>query len=60
MLAKSLALECNCVVAVTGKEDYVTNGSRVITVSSSDPILQKITADGCSLLAVVAARAQRD
>ena len=53
--AKSLALECNCVVVVTGKDDYVTNGSRVITVSNGHPILQKITAAGCSLTAVMAA-----
>lgn len=54
MPAKALAKECKCVVVVTGADDYVTDGSRVIAVSNGDPILQKITAAGCSLTAVVA------
>ena len=40
---------------VTGEHDYVTDGSRVITVSNGDPILKKITAAGCALTAIVAA-----
>lgn len=55
MPAKALAKKCKCVVVVTGAADYVTDGSRVITVSNGDPILQKITAAGCSLTAVMAA-----
>ena len=54
MPAKALAKECKCVVVVTGADDYVTDGSRVIAVSNGDPILQKITAAGCSLTAVMA------
>lgn len=53
--AKALALECHCVVVVTGKHDFVTDGSRVIKVSNGDPILKVITAAGCALTAVVAA-----
>lgn len=53
--AKALALECHCVVVVTGERDYVTDGSRVITVSNGNPILKKITAAGCALTAVMAA-----
>lgn len=53
--AKVLAKECNCVVVVTGKDDHVTDGSRVITVSNGHPILQKITACGCSLTSMIAA-----
>ena len=55
MPAKALAKECKCVVVVTGADDYVMDGSRVITVSNGDPVLQKITAAGCSLTAVMAA-----
>ena len=40
---------------VTGKQDFVTDGSRVITVSNGDAILTKITAAGCALSAVMAA-----
>lgn len=54
MPAKALAKECKCVVVVTGADDYVTDGSRVMTVSNGDPIFQKITAAGCSLTAVMA------
>ena len=35
MPAKALAKECQCVVVVTGADDYVTDGSRVIAVSNS-------------------------
>ena len=53
--AKALALECHCVVVVTGEHDFVTDGSSVITVSNGHPILTKITAAGCALTAVLAA-----
>ena len=53
--AKALALKCHCIVVVTGEHDYVTDGSRVITVSNGDPILKVITAAGCALTAVVTA-----
>ena len=48
-------MECKCVVVVTGKQDFVTDGCNVITVSNGDPILTKITAAGCALTAVMAA-----
>ena len=53
--AKALASECCCVVVVTGEHDYVTDGSKVITVSNGNPILKVITAAGCTLTAVLAA-----
>ena len=53
--AKALALECHCVVVVTGKDDFVTDGCSVITVSNGHPVLTKITAAGCALTAVLAA-----
>lgn len=55
MPAQALALQCHCVVVVTGKHDFVTDGTRVITVSNGHPILKKITAAGCALTAVIAA-----
>lgn len=55
MPAKALAVECHCVVVVTGKDDFVTDGSNVIKVSNGHPILTKITAAGCTLTAVLAA-----
>ena len=53
--AKVLAKECDCVVVVTGKSDYVTDGTCVISVSNGHPVLPKITATGCSLSSIMAA-----
>lgn len=53
--AKALATECGCVVVVTGENDYVTDGLRVIVVSNGDAILKVITAAGCALTATLAA-----
>ena len=53
--AQALASECHCVVVVTGEHDFVTDGTRVITVSNGHPILKLITAAGCTLTAVIAA-----
>ena len=55
MPAQALASECHCVVVVTGEHDFVTDGTRVITVSNGHPILKLITAAGCALTAVIAA-----
>ena len=55
MPAQALALECHCVVVVTGEHDFVTDGTSVITVSNGHPILKIITATGCALTAVIAA-----
>ena len=55
MPAQALASQCHCVVVVTGKHDFVTDGTRVIKVSNGHPILQLITAAGCTLTAVIAA-----
>lgn len=55
MPAQALALQCHCVVVVTGEHDFVTDGTRVIRVSNGHPILKKITAAGCALTAVIAA-----
>ncbi|EFJ27117.1 hypothetical protein SELMODRAFT_450999 [Selaginella moellendorffii] len=53
--AKSLAEKYHCVVAVSGAVDLVTDGTRVVSVSNGVPMLQKITASGCSVTALIAA-----
>ncbi|XP_010532813.1 PREDICTED: hydroxyethylthiazole kinase [Tarenaya hassleriana] len=53
--AKSLARKSGAVVAVSGAVDIVTNGNQVIGVHNGTAMLQKITATGCSLAALVAA-----
>lgn len=53
--AKTLALESGAVVAITGAMDIITDGRTVIGASNGVPMLQKITATGCSVTALIAA-----
>ncbi|GFH29888.1 hydroxyethylthiazole kinase, partial [Haematococcus lacustris] len=54
-LAKTLAQEHQCIVAVSGEVDYVTDGSRVLRISGGDALLTYVTAAGCALTALIAA-----
>lgn len=53
--AKNLAITHRCVVAVSGAVDIVTDGTRMVGVKNGVPMLQKITATGCSITAAIAA-----
>ncbi|XP_021762627.1 hydroxyethylthiazole kinase-like [Chenopodium quinoa] len=53
--AKSLALKTGAVVAVTGAVDIVTDGKQVIGARNGVQMLQKITATGCSVTALISA-----
>ncbi|KAH9622219.1 hypothetical protein KSS87_003842 [Heliosperma pusillum] len=53
--AKSLAQASGAVVAVTGAVDIVTDGNQVIGAHNGVPMMQKITATGCSVTALIAA-----
>jgi hydroxyethylthiazole kinase len=53
--AAALAISKNCVVAVSGAVDLVTDGKSVIEVDNGVAMLQDITATGCSVTAVIAA-----
>jgi hydroxyethylthiazole kinase len=53
--AQSLAREANCVVAVTGEVDLVTDGKRIFRIAGGDQLLTRMTGAGCALSAVVAA-----
>ena len=55
--ATDLAARQSCVVAVTGPVDFVTDGSRSVTVRGGADLMPKITALGCSLTAVMGAYA---
>jgi hydroxyethylthiazole kinase len=52
--AQRLAAELDCVVAVTGSSDLVTDGSRTVIIDGGDPRAPMITALGCSATALVA------
>ncbi|QQK64681.1 hydroxyethylthiazole kinase [Cobetia sp. cqz5-12] len=53
--AISLARTQNCVVAMTGAIDVVTDGKRVIRVRGGHALMGRVTAMGCALSSVVAA-----
>ncbi|MEM7527532.1 MAG: hydroxyethylthiazole kinase [Pseudomonadota bacterium] len=47
--ARALAQRSGAVVAVTGAEDFVTDGTRAVLIYGGSPIMPLITAMGCSL-----------
>ncbi|MGF1647334.1 MAG: hydroxyethylthiazole kinase [Kineosporiaceae bacterium] len=53
--ALAVARRHGCVVAATGPEDLVTDGTRVARVSGGSPLMAQVTAVGCSLTALVGA-----
>ncbi|XP_022974515.1 hydroxyethylthiazole kinase [Cucurbita maxima] len=53
--AKSLAQNSGAIVAVSGAVDIVTDGKQVIGAHNGVAMMQKITATGCSVTALIAA-----
>lgn len=53
--AKSLAQASGAIVAVSGAVDIVTDGERVVGAHNGVAMMQKITATGCSVTALIAA-----
>lgn len=53
--AKSLAKSSGAVVAVSGTVDFVTDGNRTVGTRNGVPMMQKITATGCAVTALIAA-----
>ncbi|KAI5066459.1 hypothetical protein GOP47_0019083 [Adiantum capillus-veneris] len=53
--AKDLAKKAQCIVAVSGAVDLVTDGKRVLGVSNGVSLMQRITATGCAVTALIAA-----
>lgn len=54
-IAKELAAAKSCIVSISGKTDYVTNGKSVVAIENGDPIMSKITGTGCTATALAAA-----
>ena len=53
----ALAKKYNCVVAATGKEDFITNGNHSAIIQNGTEMLTKITGAGCMVGALCAATA---
>jgi len=54
-VAKEMAREKRCIVAISGEKDFITDGTQVLRVSNGQPIMTKVTGIGCGLSAVTAA-----
>lgn len=54
-LAQRFAAEHRCVVAVTGAEDFVTDGKRTHCIRNGTPLLRRVTGAGCMLSVLTAA-----
>lgn len=53
--ARQLASRLGIVVAVTGRTDYVTDGTRVVAVDNGHPLMARVTGMGCTASALVGA-----
>ncbi|MDX6748355.1 hydroxyethylthiazole kinase [Geminicoccaceae bacterium 1502E] len=53
--AERLAREFDCVVALTGATDIVTDGEQTVQLAGGSPLMDRVTAMGCAASAVVGA-----
>jgi hydroxyethylthiazole kinase len=53
--AMEMSLDMNCVIAISGAEDCITDGKRVFRVSNGHPLMTRVTGMGCGLSAVTGA-----
>lgn len=54
-LAARAAAKWNTVVAVTGPEDYISDGHTTYAIGGGHPILTKVTGTGCLLTSIIGA-----
>ena len=59
-IACSLARKYNQVAIITGKQDVVTDGKRVVEIDNGSPMLRTITATGCMATSLIASFAAVD
>ena len=53
-LVKTIAQREHCIVLMTGKTDYLSDGVRTLAVHNGSHLLGRITGSGCALGAVIA------
>jgi len=53
--AQTLAKELSCVVAVTGKRDIVTDGTRTFYIDNGHEMLSRVTGTGCMATSLIGA-----
>lgn len=61
-IAQNLALQYGTVLAITGKQDIISDGQRVARVNNGTPVLGKLTGTGCMTASLIgsACGANRD
>lgn len=52
-VAKDFAREYKCVVAITGKEDIISDGDKTIVISNGDRMLSAVTGTGCMATTII-------
>lgn len=53
--AKKLALATQAIVVVSGETDYITDGTKVTTLTNGAEIMTKVTGMGCTATAIIGA-----
>lgn len=53
-LCQNLAKTWNCIVAITGRRDYISDGTQTVYIDNGTEMLTKITGAGCMLGALTA------
>jgi hydroxyethylthiazole kinase len=53
-IAKELANKLNCVVAITGKQDIVSDGKQLALIDNGDAMLGLVTGTGCMATTIIA------
>jgi hydroxyethylthiazole kinase len=54
-IAQALAQKLNCVVAITGATDYVSDGVRTVSIANGHPMLSAVTGAGCMCTSLIGA-----
>ena len=58
--AMVLASEVGATLAITGPEDFITDGTRILRVKNGHPLMPVVTGTGCSATAIIGAFAAVD
>lgn len=53
--AKSLASQTKAIVVISGAEDFITDGTTVLSIKNGSPLMPKVTGMGCTATAIVGA-----
>ncbi|HCC35293.1 MAG TPA: hydroxyethylthiazole kinase [Ruminococcaceae bacterium] len=51
--AVKLAQKLNCVVAITGETDILSDGTRTLRIENGSPLLSRVTGTGCMLSSLI-------